>query len=156
MLMKSLDDSNNFVWTFLLMWNRFIFVRKHYIWPIIDLVTNPVFGFSMFTSIAMAMGILVICLTSPKPKGMSFLFSILCYYASRYFVKKGVCVHIFNSFLWRIVHSKMLWWLSPLSLCSVEKFVKIIYLKRDTSLLFKTTRNRFRWFFHEGQKDKHK
>ena len=58
-------------------WSLLFFSRKSYCWSILNLSTKPAFVLPMITSIAMTIGILVVCFTAPKLPGMSFLFYIL-------------------------------------------------------------------------------
>jgi len=54
-----------------------LFSRRYWSWLTLNLITNPVFTFWMLFSIAMLIGILVICFTAPSQPGMSFPFYIL-------------------------------------------------------------------------------
>ncbi|CAF1396092.1 unnamed protein product [Rotaria sordida] len=51
--------------------------KKSCCWSILNLSTKPVFVLPMITSIAMTIGILVVCFTASKSSGMSLLLCIL-------------------------------------------------------------------------------
>jgi hypothetical protein len=58
-------------------WTLLFFARKYWLFSTLSSIANPVFACCMFLSIAMLIGILVVCFTAPKQTGKSFLFYIL-------------------------------------------------------------------------------
>ena len=55
-----------------------LFSRKHCYLSMLDSITKPIFVLPTITSVVTIVGILVVCLTAPKSRGMSLLFYILC------------------------------------------------------------------------------
>ena len=81
--LKALGTSkHSYVFLLLFLWKTqflLLSVRDSYFWSILNFITKPVAVFSIFATIAIPIGIIIVYFTSPKQPGMffSFFFYIL-------------------------------------------------------------------------------